>query len=337
MNKDKTKRVGFIFFALFSSIIALNTSGCRPQDQAQTKEKITIAYPATAAAILSHIAFAKNYYSRQGLEAAAQPHEFGKLALQSVLDGKADIAAAADTPIMFAIMNGRDIVIIAKIQSSSKNEAIFTVKGRGIAKPSDLRGKKIGVTSGTTGDFFLDVFLLHHNVERNSVQGVNLTPAQMPEAIRTGKVDAVAACNPTLWQLQKAWGAKSLVFCAENILTESFYFVSTRQYAQNNPQAIKKLLRALREAEAFVNKYPEESQRLISDFLKADKIMIKELWDLFTPRVNLTQGLIVSLEDQTRWAIARNLTKRRQAPNYIDHIYLEGLKAVNPEAVRIIH
>jgi len=52
--------------------------------------------------------------------------------------------------------------------------------------------------------------------------------------------------------------------------------------------------------------------------------------------VTLEQALIVDFEEQTRWVIKQQLTERREMPNYLDYIYVDGLLAVKPVAVRII-
>ncbi len=338
MNKDMMiRRIFYLFSACGAGIIFAFATGCRQEQTPITKEKITIAYTVNTSALLSHIAFAKSYYAQEGLEAIPQPYSFDKLALQAVLDGKADIATLADTPFMLAIMNGQDIAVIASIQSTSKNEAVFALKSRGIVKLSDLKGKKIGVTPGTAGDFFLDAFLLYNNLSRKEIKVVELTPEKMPVALRSGLVDAVVTWNPTLWHLQKEWGTKATVFFEENIYKELFCLVTTKNYAQNNPQAIKKLLRALLKAEDFAYEQPEEAQSAVTDFIKLDKAIISDLWGIFNLRVNLTQELIVSLEDQTRWALKYKLTKQRRMPNYIDYIYFDGLKAIKPDRVKIIH
>ena len=95
-------------------------------------------------------------------------------------------------------------------------------------------------------------------------------------------------------------------------------------------------MRALLKAETFVQQHPEESRRLVAEFIKTDKVVLDETWDIFTFRVTLDQALLVDLEDQTRWAMKYRLTARKDMPNYLDFIYVDGLQAVKPEAVRII-
>jgi NitT/TauT family transport system substrate-binding protein len=327
------------FAALFFStllFVVFTINGCQ-QQKTTLPEKITIAYSTASNAILVYIAFAKNYFKEEGLDATPQPHPFGKPALQSMLDGKADIATVGNTPTVLAIMNGREITTLAVIQTSNKNEAIVARRDRGIAKPADLKGKNIGLTLGTTGHFFVDSFLLVHDIDKKQVKIIDLKPDEMDAALITGKVDAVATWNPGLLQLKKKLGNSGIIFFGESLYTENFCVVAGQEYVKKNPAAIKKVLRALIKAETFVCEHPEESRRYVAEFIKADKALLDELWDIFTFRVVLDQALLVDFEDQTRWVIKNRLASGTDMPNYLDFIYIDGLEAVKPAAVRIIH
>jgi ABC-type nitrate/sulfonate/bicarbonate transport system substrate-binding protein len=320
--------VGVVIFAVF---------GCdSSQKQAGPREKITIAYSTAANATLVYIALAKGYFSDEGLDAIPQAHPFGKIALTAVIEGKADLATVADTPIVFAVMNGLKITILAAIQISNRNEAIVGRQDRGIAKPADLKGKKIGVPLGTNADYFANVFLIAHGIGREKVKIIDMKPDEMATALGAGRVDAVSTFNPTLTLLKKRFGKKGTVFYDESLYTEDFCVVAMQDYVKMHPEAIKKSLRALIKAETFVEQNPEEARRLVAEFIKIDKTLLDEIWPIFKTMVVLDQSLIVDLENQTRWALNNRLIARKIMPNYLDFIYMDGLLAVKPEAVSIL-
>jgi len=328
-------------FAAFSlavlAIILFPGTGCKPpKQQAGPPEKITIAYSTAFNAVLVHIAFVKGYFAEERLDAAPQAHAFGKVALQAVIEGKADLATVADTPVMFAVMEGRKIAVLAAIQTSERNTGIVARRDRGISKSSDLKGKTIGVTRGTTSDFFAESFLLVQGIDRKQVRIIDLKPDEMAAALVTGKVDAATSWNPVLIRMQKDLGNKVLTFYGETLYTETFCVTAGQDFVQKNPETIRKVLKALIKAEAFARQNPEESRRLVAEFVKADKAYLDETWGLYDYRVTLDQALLVNLEEQTRWALKNRLTKRQDMPNYLDFIYVDGLQAVKPEAVRII-
>jgi ABC-type nitrate/sulfonate/bicarbonate transport system substrate-binding protein len=333
INFPATRRFTLLILTALAVIVFFVT-GC--QKQAGPPEKITIAYSTSFNAVLMHIAFVKDFFKEEGLDATPQSHAFGKVALQSLIKGKADIAAAADTPIMFAIMNNSKIAILAAIQMSGTDNGIVARRDRGIAQSSDLQGKTIGLTLGTMGDFFADSFLRSYDINRKHIKIIDLKPDEMAVALSTGKVDAVSTWHPTLIQLQKKLGSKGITFFGESLYTETICVVASQEYAKKNPGAIKKVLRALLKAETFVQQHSKESQSLVSEFLKTDKALLNEIWNIYNFRVILDQTIPINLENQTRWAIKNRLTVRRDMPNYLDFIYVDGLLAVKPEAVRII-
>ncbi len=318
-------------------VIGCSCPGCKPsQKKTGPREKITIAYSTASNAILVYIAFANDYFAEEGLDATPQPHAFGKLALNAVIEGKADLATAADTPFVFAVMNGKKIATIASIQTSNRNEAIVARRDRSITKPADLKGRHIGVTLGTAADYFADSFLLAHGIERKQVTLIDMKPDEMGAALDKGKVDAVSTFNPSLRQLEKRLGNRGTVFYGESLYTEIFCVAAEQVYVKKNPETIKKFLRALIKAETFVKQHDEEARRLVAEFLKIDKAVLDEIWDIFRFRVTLDQALLVDFEEQTRWALKNTLTAGTTMPNYLDYIYADGLFAVKPEAVRMV-
>jgi NitT/TauT family transport system substrate-binding protein len=336
MMRPSTSRFAVLTLVILA-VIAWSGSGCKPPDkQAGPREKIILAYSPTPNAILVHIAFAKGYFAEEGLDVTPQLHAFGKLALNAAIEGKADVATSADTPIVLAVMNGKKITTLAVIQTANRNEAIVARQDRGIARPGDLLGKKIGVTPGTTSDFFAYSFLLFHGIDEKQVRRIGMNPDDMAEALRAGKVDAVSTWSPFRQQMQKKLGSNGVTFFGETFYTMTFCVAATKEYVSKNPETVKKVLRALIKAEAFVEQRPGESQRLVAEFTKTDKAVLEDMWDIFTIEVALDQGLLVNFEDQARWVMRNRLATRADMPNYLDFIYDNALRSVKPAAVSIV-
>ena len=146
-------------------------------------QKITVAYTYQPQSTLVHVAVAKGYFTEEGLDAQSLMHTYGKAALQSVIENKADFATVAETPVMFSVLKGEKIFVIANIEASSMNNAIVARKDVGIISPGDLKGKRVGYTPGTTSDFFLDSLLTANGLTRQEIKPVALKPEEMQEAI----------------------------------------------------------------------------------------------------------------------------------------------------------
>lgn len=328
----RTAFVFVLFVALMSVQYACEPSGEKPGQS----EKLTIACTMNPASALVQIAAKKEFFRQTGLDVTVRPYEFGKLALDAVVNGNADLATTADTPVMYAILDGKAITAYAVIETSTRNQVIIARKDRAIRQAGDLKGKIIGVTKGTNGDFFTDSVLLFHSIAKDRVSVVNLMPDEMPDAILTGKVDAVSTWNPISAQIMRSLGGNGIIFMGDSVYTESFCLVSMKAYADIRPDAVRKVLRALIMAQAFVIQSPEESVRIVSEFCRMDSAILDEIWNVYSFRVTLDQTLIVNLENQTRWAIKNNLVPGSGMPDYLNFISPQILQSVKPEAVRII-
>ena len=342
LKREMNKTRSYILVSIALAVSALIIGGylfMRPHAEhkpAGPPEKITIAYATPPHTILAEIAQLKGYYLQEGLEATPHLHSSGKAALDEVLGGTADFATVTVTPVMFAIMKGEKISIIATIYSSNRNCAIAARKDKGILNPSDLKGRKMAVTLGTSGDFFMDAFLAAHGISRKDMEVVDLKPEEMEDALVNGAVDAVSVFNPFLIQVQKKLGDRGITFYDEDIYTQKFNIVATQEYISRNPGKVKKMLRALVKAEEFVNRNPTEAQKIVAGSNHMDIAMLREILTFASLGVTLDQSLVLALEDESRWAMNSGLIDKRKVPDYLDFLYLDGLLSVRPEAVRIL-
>jgi sulfonate transport system substrate-binding protein len=300
-------------------------------------EKITVACSATLDSTLAQVAQVRGYFLQEGLAATPQKHPLGKFALQSLLEGKADIATVAETPVMFAILKGEKISVIATIQSSKRNYVVIARRDKGILSPRDFKGKKIAAALGTSGDYFLDVFLGEHGISRNEVTVANLKPEEMLDAVVNGDVDAIASLPFIGFQAQEKLGDRAIAFDPENIYTQFFNVVARQEFVHRYPGRVKKVLLALIRAEEFVKDDPAGAQRVVADFSRIDMATVRKGWEVNSFTVSLDQSLLLALEDESRWAIkSGNIGKTTMIPNYLDFICFDGLNSVSPELVRIL-
>jgi sulfonate transport system substrate-binding protein len=322
---------------LFLTVISLHgLNGCKARKTSGPPEKVTFAYTILPDAALAQVATANNYYLSEGLAVTPQVHQIGKQALQAVLDGRADFATVAETPVIFAVMRGDRISILATIDVSNKNMAIVARKDKGISTIRDLKGKKVATTFGTIGEFFLDSMLMANGILRRDLNVIGLPSEKLHDTLVNGEVAAISAWNPILTGAQKKLGGEGVTFYGEDVYTQTYNIVATQEYIGRNPDNVKKLLRALIKAEEFIRQNPAEAQTIAANASRTDKESVKETWSANNFRVALDQSLLLALEDESRWAIKNKLTNATRVPNYLDYIYLDGLKAVKPDAVRIL-
>ena len=130
-----------VLLALLSSCLLF--TACTPKTPPPV-EKVTVAVPSLPHSGLFFVAKEKGYFREEGLEVVVAPSMYGKLALDDLVAGRADFALCGETPIMFAVLRGENIFVVAEVMNSFKDEAIVARKDRGDVSPSDLKGRTIG-------------------------------------------------------------------------------------------------------------------------------------------------------------------------------------------------
>lgn len=325
---------GYLLLAALAVLLLAAVISCQkvPSKTPSPPHKITVAYTTQPQSTLVHVAVTNGYFSEERLEVQSQIHTYGKAALRSMLDKKADFATVAETPVMFSLLNGEQFFVIANIEASTQNNAVVARRDAGISRPRDLKGKRVGFTPGTTSEFFLDSFLTAQGLSRKDLQPVALKPEEMRQAIRERRVDAVCTWNYPLSQIERDLGTAGVVFYDREIYTETFNIAVSLEIMVGRPEAVRAFLRALIKAEHFVAKHPEEAQAIMASATGIDRGLIRGVWDAFNYSVRLDQTLLITLEDETRWAIKQKLTDQTVMPDYRKFIHEDTLSAIKAES-----
>jgi NitT/TauT family transport system substrate-binding protein len=309
-----------------------------PEQPAGLPEPMTLAanthYAGTG---LIFVAQVKGYFATEGLSVTLQPYTTGKAALDAALEGRADLGTVADLPIMFAVTKGRLVSIVATIPTVEKDHSIIGRKNKGVLTVASLNGKRIGVTLGTSAHFVLDALLIRQKLSTDDVELHDLKPEEFSDALAKGEVDAVSTWEPYLGVLRAQLGENGTIFYSEGIYELPYNLAGTRDYVVSHPETIKKLLRALVRAERFCKDDPDAARKIVASGLNVSLESLNELWPTYRFNITLNQSLLLALEDETRWAIKNELTARTDIPNYLNYVYLDGLRAVKPESVTVIH
>jgi ABC-type nitrate/sulfonate/bicarbonate transport system substrate-binding protein len=297
--------------------------------------RMTVAVPLQLSGGAMFIARERKLFAAQGVEVEIQPHQLGKQALQSVIDGKAELALVADTPFMLAVLKGQPIATVSAVFESRKVMAVLARSERGIHKPADLAGKTVGTLAGTNAQFFLDTVLSTHGIR--DAKTVNLEPQQLAAALRAGSVDAITVWMPELASLQREFGERAVTLYAEDLFVYRFLLAGRKEYIETHADAVRRLLEAVDTANRVIREEPTAARTIIG---KAIGLAPDLLAHDFRPgdfTVGLDQSLLIALDDQTRWALGRGLVPGATAPNYLDFVRQRPLEAVRPDAIKIIH
>ena len=331
-----TRRTGLLVAAALAGLLAAAAYLAAPgRIVPEQPARLAIAVPASTAPALLHVAAARGFFAEENLDVSIVPATHGRAAAELLAQGKADLAAAAEVVFVLGVLAGADLAIAASI-SASNDSAIVARRDRGIAAPADLAGKRLGVTFGTSADYFLWAFLIRHKLPPESAVLVNLLPGEIAKALAGGTVDAVATWNPIILEARSALGASAAVFTEPGIYTQTFVLFGRGDVVRGQPAAMRRLARALLKAERFMGAHPDEALLIAAERLKLDADALRPGWRNFEFKVDLLQSQLMQMEDQARWAMARGHVPAGPVANFIPHLHLDALLAVQPERVTIV-
>ncbi len=279
----------------------------------------------------------KGIFQKEGLKVIIKEFDSGRAAFNAMLtEGDIDMVTVAQTPIVLASFQRSDFAIVACMVTSDNDVKVCGRKDKGIKTPADLKGKKIGMTFGSTGQYFLFLFLLNYMMPVSEIQAVNLKTSELAKALTEGSVDAISTWEPNILNAKKGLGDNIVIFDSKGIFREDFYFVPSKNFLMNNPDAIKKFLRAIKTATEFMRRHKEESMDIVAKRLKLKRDLVALVWQDFNFRLMIDQTILMGLENEARWAVKNGLTEKKIIPNYLHFIYSETLSEIDPEMVTII-
>jgi len=283
------------------------------------------------------VAESQGYFDRCGVQVTIREFDSGKASLSAMLEGEdLDMCTVAQTPVMFNSFKQDDFAIICAMVCSHTDVKVVCRRDRGITDAASLEGKKVGITAGSTGQYFLYAVLLHSGVSMSSVETVDIAPSDLPMALEEGRVDAISTWEPHALRARERLGDNAVALATKHVYREDFYLVATRELLNTAPDAIVRFLRAMHQAQRFLREKEEEAKSILCRRLGLEPAQVNLLWDEFEFGLGLDQTILLTLEEEARWAIRSGLVDGDEVPNYLDYVSPSALEQVDAPAVRLI-
>ena len=340
MTSHRIKRMKrfLLRLLLLLSLIAagLGLWSCSKGGDSGKVESLTIAVVPTELNALFYIAEAQNFFASNGLQVTLkEDYDSGATATTGMLNGEADIASAAEFVIVRQVFNKKDITSFGTI-AKYENTFIIWRTDSGIKTIKDLKGKKIGVTLTTISEFYLGRTLDLNGMNIQEVTLVDTKAAESENALANGEVDAVVTWEPWVTQIHRRMGKEVTARTLQSSQYAYWNLVSTTDWKNKNSNTLKRLMKSLTQAEVYLTRHQEEAKAIVGKRMKFDEAFMEIVWQRYQFSLSLDQALILAMEDEARWMIKNGLTSERDVPDFLSYLYLDGLKAVKPEAVNII-
>lgn len=320
--------------ALLSAATALGLGIGRPVHAQSPTEGIVVAVSKTPLSLPMYVADREGYFTAEGVSVRLNECLGGHRCLSELVEGRADLAAAGDAPIMFRSFATREFRILATLATTWNDLKLVARPGAGILRPPHLEGRTVGVVRGASSQYFLDSYLLLYGIDPHEVRIVPMQPEEAVPLLAASKVDAISIWEPFAYEAVTKHAAT--VVPSESVYNLTWNLVASTRALQNRPAQLAAVMRAVRRAERFIQASPPAAQAVLRERLALDQRFIDWVWPAMHFRLSLDQALIKTLESQARWAIQEGHIAARQPPNYLELIDEGPLKKIEPAAVGFV-
>ena len=282
-----------------------------------------------------YVAEAQGYFEREGVAVRTHECSSGRSCFQLLAIGQTDLATAAELLVALDSFTGSDVAIIATLNSSAHSIKLVARRGAGIKVPEDLRGKRIATVAGTSAQYFLDRWLVFHEIDPKQVDVVPLAPERLVGALQRHEADAIAIWEPIASTAMAALAPDGLLLTSPRVYIQHFSLIASRQAIAQREADLIKLLRALQRAERFIAEQPAQAQQILKARLKG-AIGLENLSE-YDFRLTLDQSLIATIDGQARWAMRIGLVPSSGGPgNLLRSIEPALLRKAVPGAVSLV-
>ncbi len=240
---------------------------------AERPTEVRVAATNNFASTALFVAVDKGFFLRYGLDAKLRVLPTGPHMVKALQSGDADFAPTAVTNFPVAMERGLRVKSVVSMLGDATSPyldtqmGIVVPPGSALSRLEDLVGKRVGVSVGTTGDFYLRSALTKNRVPVDRVTLINVPPGNMVAMLQGGGVDAMVGWEPFLTMMvEKVPGAKLLVrngnyacFCAA--------VHAPIELIEKSPDMVYRFVLGVAAATQAVRRQPEEAAGITTRYV----------------------------------------------------------------------
>jgi NitT/TauT family transport system substrate-binding protein len=277
----------------------------------------------------------QGYFAQHGLNVTFIESPSATVAMQNLLNGRHDFGYVNEYSLSDPLLYNKTVRVIGTLSESDTN-SVVSRKDSGINQIPDLEGKKIGVSKGSIGEYFMDRFFVLNGLSSDNTTIIYFPPSELVDAIARGDIDAAFSFEPYVYQMRQKMGGNAMVWPVNLGQHAHFSLICNEITLQEHPEIAEALLASVLEAETFIDSHPEEAKKSAGKHANFDDQYMDQDWQTHDFSVGLSQSLITSMEDETRWRIGKNLTAASDVPDFSKYLAPDILYRLKPASVTII-
>lgn len=264
------------FAALLGLLAALVVAGCRDTNEDSGgnagssgsgggAQPIRIAFSTWNGYIGIVIGVKEGLFEKAGVKVDYTVVEDPVQRFNALKSGSLD--AIATTPDTFSRTNAQGIETVQVLGLDASVGGDGIVAENSIASIPDLKGQKVGVSAGSTSQWFLAYVLDQNGLSLDDVEQVDMTSGDAGSAFAAGRIPAAVTWEPWLSKAQKNPDGHVVVSTEKypEIITDQVAF--TPEFLKENPDSVRAFVKGYQAAVDFLASNEDKALEDVSDYL----------------------------------------------------------------------
>jgi sulfonate transport system substrate-binding protein len=224
--------------------LAMLATACGPGTSAQGRVRIGYQKNGTLLVAKRRGEFERSVTARTG--AAVEWVEFpsGPPLLEALAVGSVDLGATGDTPPIFAQAAGSPLMYVAALPLTGAAGGILTPETSSLRTLSDLKGKRLAYTRGSSAHNIAMVALEAAGLKPDDITAVNLSPAEAAAAFAQGSLDGWIIWDP-FYTLARIEQKARVLAGGESLGGSSAFILASRTFVESQPALLQDVLNGL--------------------------------------------------------------------------------------------
>lgn len=272
-----------------------------------------------------YVGVAKGIFEKHGLNVQILRVASGFEGLTAVQSGSAHVADAVMAVVAQAAAQGVSVKAILMANGDATGKvptddyfAVIARRGKGIREGQldDLKGKRVGLPRGTIAHQYLFYAFQAKGLDpTKDITIQHVTPVDLPSALQSGSVDAIAIWEPVSLQALEMMADAVVVYRGGNHIQYLFQRWMSTRYLATNPGTVKKFITAFAEAAQYVRMNPDETTDILTrDFRGLSKVTLRKSLSFLTFDMRVSKVTLRAAQQGFEFAV--NVGALKQAPTF---------------------
>jgi NitT/TauT family transport system substrate-binding protein len=248
---------------------------------AAAQQTIKLMYTATNSFCAAFVAQEQGFFKKRGIDVEFVLTPSSGNNPPALVSGSVEVAGPTMTTLLQANDAGLDLVVIAGAAVYPRDGDVLVARpGSGIRKPTDLKGRMVGVPGlGALLHVMLRRYLQENGVDPSDVRYSEVGFVQAADALKSGQIDAYPSQAPFTARILQSGAGYPVEDWMRNTPdgTLTVVYATTRAWATEHRDTVVALREAMAEARAYIPTHIDQLNQAIAVYTKLPAAVVASL------------------------------------------------------------